>query len=358
VVTRRTTITWTAALAVAAAAGVSLVLGTPRFASSRTADPTAAERFLSRYLAADGRVVRSDQGGDTVSEGQAYAMLLTAASGDDARFRRVWNWTRTHLQRRDGLLSYRWRRGAIADRQPATDADLDAARALLIAGQRFNDPRLRRAGVRIGKAILARETMPSALGPVLVAGPWAAEQHTVNPSYFSPAAFQELARSTGDPRWSQLEFTSYQITDALTAAAPNVPPDWATVDTSGHAVPRDAPAGGAPRFGFEALRVPIRMAGAGTDYGRGLAARIWHFFSALPPATIAPTYRLDGQPAQQGQHAAMLAAAAASGAAAGEVVRGQELMDRASAVDLSAPTYYGAAWLALSQMEIARGASR
>jgi endoglucanase len=123
-------------------------------------------------------------------------------------------------------------------------------------------------------------------------------------------------------------------------------------------VPRRAPAGAAPRFGFEALRIPIRMAGAGTDYGRGLAARIWHFFSALQPTTIASVYRLDGQPAQEGQHAAMLAAAAASAAAAGEVAREQELMERASAVDLSAPTYYGAAWLALSQMDIARGASR
>jgi endoglucanase len=347
-----------AALAVAAGAGVGLVLGTPRSASSRDGEPTAAERFLSRYVAADGRVVRWDQGGDTVSEGQAYAMLLTAASGDRARFRRVWGWTRVHLQRRDGLLSYRWRRGAILDPQPAADADLDAAHALLIAGRRFSDPRLRRAGVRIGKSILARETMPAALGPVLVAGPWAAAERTVNPSYFSPAAFQELARSTGDRRWSRLEFTSYRITDDLTADPPNVPPDWATVDASGHAVPHDAPAGEAPRFGFEALRVPIRMAGAGTDYGRGLAARIWHFFSALQPTTIAPAYRLDGQPAQEGQHAAMLAAAAASGAAAGEVAREQEFMERASAVDLSAPTYYGAAWLALSQMDIARGTSR
>jgi hypothetical protein len=100
------------------------------------------------------------------------------------------------------------------------------------------------------------------------------------------------------------------------------------------------------------------MAGAGTDYGRGLAARIWHFFSALVPTTIAPTYWLNGQLAQQGQHAARLAAAAASGAAAGELAREQELMERASAVDRSAPTYYGAAWLALSPMDIARGVSR
>jgi endoglucanase len=284
-------------------------------------------------------------------------MLLTAASGDHHRFRLVWKWTRTHVQRPDGLLAYRWRSGAVVDTQPAADADLDAAHALVVAGRRFGDPGLRRAGVRIGRSILARETMPSALGPVLVAGLWAAGPRTVNPSYFSPAAFQELARTTGDPRWAQLEFSSYRIVDQLTAAPPDVPPDWATVDTSGNAFPRSAPSGDGPRFGFEALRVPIRMAGSRTDYGRGLAARMWHFFSALQPETIAPVYGLDGQPATGGQHAAMLAAAAASGAAAGDVAREQSLMAQAAAVDLAAPTYYGSAWLALAQMELTRGAS-
>jgi endoglucanase len=180
----------------------------------------------------------------------------------------------------------------------------------------------------------------------------------VNPSYFSPAAFQELARETGDPRWGQLEFNGYRIVDQLTAAPPDVPPDWATVDASGNASPRRAPTGASPRFGFEALRVPIRMAGAGTDYGRGLAARIWHFFSALAPETIASAYGLDGRSVGAGQHAAMLAAAAASGAAAGDVAREQALLDRATAVDGAEPTYYGAAWLALAPLEIERGTSR
>jgi hypothetical protein len=53
----------------------------------------------------------------------------------------------------------------------------------------------------------------------------------------------------------------------------------------------------------------------------------------------------------------MLAAAAASAAAAGEVARQQSLMDRATAVDLAAPTYYGSAWLALTQLEIEGGSS-
>ena len=44
----------------------------------------ATERFLDAYVDPDGRVVRRDQGGDTVSEGQAYALLLATAVGDEA----------------------------------------------------------------------------------------------------------------------------------------------------------------------------------------------------------------------------------------------------------------------------------
>src|SRR5687768_9451710 len=73
------------------------------------AGATAAGRaFLDTYVEPDGRVVRRDEGGDTVSEGQAYALLIAVALGDRQRFEAVWSWTRDHLRRPDGLLSWRW----------------------------------------------------------------------------------------------------------------------------------------------------------------------------------------------------------------------------------------------------------
>jgi endoglucanase len=299
-------------------------------------------------------VVRRDQGGDVVSEGQSYAMLISEAVGDRDTFGRVWDWTRSHLQRKDGLLSSRWAGGAIADRQPAADADVDAAHALVLAGRRFGDPALTRAGKRIARAILARETVTTDLGPVLLAGPWAIRSRVLNPSYFSPAAFRALGRATKDSRWAYLEFTSYRIVDQLTANAPNLPPDWATVDARGSATPHAAPAGEAPRFGFEALRIPIRMAASGTPYGRGLAARTWHFFSAVQPDALDQLYTLGGRPLVNVQHAGMLAAGAAAGAAAGEGARGEGLRARAAVVDRAHQTYYGAAWLALGDLVVGR----
>src|SRR5262249_38780632 len=117
-----------------------------------------AETFMSRYVQPNGRVVRTDQGGDTVSEGQAYAMLRAVALDDSGRFRQVWGWTHDNLQLGDGLLAYRWADGHRASDQPATDADLDAARALVLGGKRFGSDAYTSAGERIGRAVLSNET--------------------------------------------------------------------------------------------------------------------------------------------------------------------------------------------------------
>src|SRR5919204_1585715 len=133
------------------------VLGSKGLASHPTLSEQAhdaAQSFLDEYVRPDGRVVRTDQGGDTVSEGQAYGMLLAVALDDRARFDRAWRWTRENLERDDGLLAYHWANGRIDSDAPATDADLDAARALVLAGKRFGSDEYTNAGERIGRAAL------------------------------------------------------------------------------------------------------------------------------------------------------------------------------------------------------------
>ena len=67
-------------------------------------------------------------------------MLIAAAAGDSQRFDQIWNWTKQNLRRDDGLISFKWRDGKIEDPEAASDADVDAARALLVASCRFNQP--------------------------------------------------------------------------------------------------------------------------------------------------------------------------------------------------------------------------
>lgn len=201
-----------------------------RGTTGRDADTVAAGRavdeFFRRYVADDGRVIRQDQGGDTVSEGQAYAMTMSAAVGDEEGFRRVWRWTADHLQRDDGLFAWRWHHGRIVSDEPATDADLWIAGALSIAATRFDDPSLAHQAREIGDAILRLETTEVAGRPVLVAGPWARHDGVVNPSYLTTVLMTPLWRM-GQHDWAAVAATSRQLLDDLTADAPHLAPDLA-----------------------------------------------------------------------------------------------------------------------------------
>jgi endo-1,4-beta-D-glucanase Y len=310
---------------------------------------SAIDRFFERYVDPDGRVVRRDQGGDTVSEGQAYALLLAVAQGNQSRFERVWAWTKQNLQRPDGLLSWKWSKGRVIDPSPATDADLDAARALLMGSRRFQAAHLRDEAVRIGAAVLSNETVDVDGTLVLVAGPWAVEKRVVNPSYVSPCAYAELEEATGDGRWGRLRESSYRMIDDLTADN-RLPPDWARVDDAG-AHPTGPPdqASKEPQYGLDAARVPFRLAEDCNDRGPQLAARLWPKLRSLHGQGAATAYGLDGAVREGQEHPRGLVAAAAAAQAAGNDNEADQLLRRAREVDARGPSYYGSAWLALAE---------
>ncbi|TML97918.1 MAG: glycoside hydrolase [Actinobacteria bacterium] len=309
----------------------------------------AGRAFLERYTAPDGRVRRLDQGDDTVSEGQAYGLLVAAALDDTGRFDAIWGWTRRHLRRSDGLLASHWQRGRVVDPQAATDADLDAARALLVAGCRRARPDLRRAGVALGRAILRRETARRGGRLVLAAGPWATGQPvTVNPSYLAPATLEALGEMSGDGAFERAAADGRAL---VAAVARPLPPDWATVDAGGLVRPSGPPGVDAPaQYSFDAPRALVRLAEDRRQAGRRLAARAWPVFRGRAPGRLVVERGLDGAPAGSSQHPVALVAAAAAAAAAGDTAAMRRLLDAAQALDRRHPTYYGAAWVALGRL--------
>ncbi|HET7488644.1 MAG TPA: glycosyl hydrolase family 8 [Acidimicrobiales bacterium] len=327
-------------------------------ATLSTAHPSGAASaavadFFARYVDGDGRVVRRDQGGDTVSEGQAYAMLLAVAVGDRARFERVWGWAAANLQRPDGLLSWRWAEGRVADPSPAADADLDAARALVRAGSRFDAPALGAAGRRVATAVLDHETVTAGGRRVLVAGPWAVDRRVVNPSYVSPCTYAELGEATGDGRWGALAAGDEAVLGGLLATG--LPPDWAVVGDDGKARPAASPAGtGEGRYGFDAARVPFRLA-EGCGEGPALARRLWVRLAPLDGQGGAMAYALDGRRLVAGEHPVGLVGAAAAAEAAGQGEVARRLLARAADLDRRQPTYYGAAWVAFGRVLLEDG---
>lgn len=345
-----------ALLTVAAAVVFALPVDGGRLALPPASGPgdDLIERFFARYVSADGRVIRRDQGGDTVGEGQAYAMLMAVARGDRAGFESTWSWARDHLRRDDGLLAHRWAEGQVVDADAASDADLDAAHALILAASRFDTPAYRREGLEIATAILENETVRVGEQLVLVAGTWAKGSRPVqiNPSYFSPRAFVVLAEASGDRRWTELRRSSTALIDRMTAAWPSLAPDWAQLGPDAAVRPDAAPPDEeqSPRFGFDAVRVPLRWAWACDERERRLAARPWNFLDGETRGGIAPEYGLDGKPLAPGTHPASTVAGAAAAHAAGEARAAARLLDRAAADDRRWPSYYGSALVALGHL--------
>jgi endo-1,4-beta-D-glucanase Y len=311
----------------------------------------AARRFLDRYVMSDGRVQRLDQGGDTVGEGQAYGMLLAAAVGDSHRFDAIWGWTKANLRRHDELISFLWRDGHVQDPQAASDADVDASRALLVAACRFKRPALRQEALTLGRAIMHVETASFQGAPVLTAGPWAVKKPvTLNPSYFSPATFAALAAASGDGRWGSLASSSRSVTGMLMQGSSRLPPDWARLE-GGKPVPIGSPDNprGAPRFSFDAVRTLVRFAEDPDPAGRRIAARAWPVFDGQDPAKLPVEHDLTGKANGGTLHPVVLVAAAGAADAAGQTAARDRLLKAADRLDKRSPTYYGAAWVALGR---------
>ena len=322
-------------------------------ATRPTASPStkaAAERFLNRYVTSDGRVIRHDQGGDIVSEGQAYALLIAEIADRPALVRTIWSWTHAHLGRPDGLFaSHANGTGHVQDPQSATDADTLISYALL----RYSGPdedTLHNSGRRIANAVLTHEAVSLQHGTSLpVAGPWATSTTPpiVNPSYLMPGIFTALANLTGDDRWNQTATASVDMIGRLTDDATHLPPDWAEL-ANGGLHPIANPGGGAGvQYGFDAARLPIWFATACTSEAQELAANWWRRVLGTDGRAGPQALTLDGTTINPAPSPVFLMAGAAAAKAAGEDGAARALRGKATTLAMQDPTYYGDAWVVL-----------
>ncbi len=214
--------------------------------------------------------------GDTVSEGQAYAMLRAVWMKDKIYFDHVYRWSETHLSRQsrfgDPLLAWHWKDGNVTDPMPASDADLDYAFSLMLAEKQWpgNHPSdLKSYGSQarqVLEAILKLETFHLPSGRLYLS-PWILDpvsltQFPQNPSYYSPAYFRMFQKWTGDSRWSELVDTTYVLLSEFQASGkfghPNgLVPDWCQIDLEGKI---SAFPGKSYQFGWDAVRMPFRIA--------------------------------------------------------------------------------------------------
>ncbi len=235
--------------------------------------------YRRHFITPSGRVVIPDRSGESISEGQAYALLRAVWAGDRDTFRQVYAWTYKNLSRGagpgDALLSWRWGRNqdgswGVLDRNTATDGNLDYALALALAAARGWQPGPELPDCaeetrRVLAGILALETVRLPGGELLLApGNWHEEKppYLVNPSYFSPAAYQIFTKIYPNPDWLRLRDSTYVLLGQLAQGlgpqkGVGLFPDWCQIDGRGDAGP--AP-GQDTHFGWEAMRLPWRLA--------------------------------------------------------------------------------------------------
>ena len=265
------------------AGGLASALAGPP-AAAATADWA---RFKELYLAPDGRVIDTGNGGISHSEGQGYGLLFAVAWDDPASFERILGWTSRTLRRpTDALHAWRYVPGApqpVADLNNATDGDILIAYALSLAARRWGEPDRAAAAAAIARDILRLTVRPMGARLLLLPGANGFERQdeaVVNPSYYIFPALAELADRAPSPLWAPLVADGTALIDDGRFGRWRLPPDWLSIARPGGAL---APAAAwPPRFSYDAIRVPLNLAWGNLPVPAA-AADFLAFWSDFPP---------------------------------------------------------------------------
>jgi endoglucanase len=233
--------------------------------------PNATEwaLFRERFITPGGRTVDTGNGGASHSEGQGWALLMAEAHDDRATFDRVLSWTRRELKRPyDSLHAWRWMPGrpvAIEDGNNATDGDIFIAWALTRAARRWNRPELEELSAAL-RADLVRLCVREVAGRTVLlpaaSGFERRDQVVVNPSYYVFRAFADFGAIEGEGSpWTALHRDGLTMLQEARFGRWGLPADWLQLSRQGG---RPMPATGwAPRFSYDAMRVPLYLAWSG-----------------------------------------------------------------------------------------------
>ncbi len=267
------------------------------------------------------RVVEPRAGNRTVSEGQAYGMLLAASFREQSVFDSLWMYAADHLDA-NGLMH--WQTNGyqnITGYGAATDADVDIALALVMACQHVANG-VWSAG-QFDYCALASE-MITAIWETEVdhpgPGPFAGLDDNpgyelipgdlfyqkidypngiTNVSYFSPAHFRVFAEFTGNQGWYDVIDRNYEIARIVQAnSCAGFVSNWNSYE--GDVVYPGFYGNDSAAWGWDAARFAWRVAldrywFGSTEAGEALNP-IGSFFASVGVDNIRVEYNLDGTP--------------------------------------------------------------
>jgi endoglucanase len=224
--------------------------------------------YVQSFIQSDGRVIDHSASEISTSEGQAYAMLRAVWIGDRANFDRTFHWALNNLNsgiRADHLWAWKWGKDSqgkwgVMDKAFASDADQDAALALILASRVWNDQRYADQARAMLRDLWASGTVDAAGHRYLLAGDSLCKGTTcrINPSYYAPYAYRVFAGFDAANNWAGLIDTSYDLLHAVSRFADTrLPPDWAQLDTLTGAITPSSEKDSA--FSYDAFRVYWRI---------------------------------------------------------------------------------------------------
>jgi endoglucanase len=251
----------------------------------------------------------------TVSEGIGYGMLLTVAHNEQPAFDGLWNYYKKGSQS-NGLLNW-LRYGCDAHRDTkygqypdgaATDADLDAAMALIMAkcrwGTSTNGTDYTAAATSLLGAIKGNETGTDNGRAYLQPGDstWFEGMGggCVNPSYFAPAYYRAFAKFLSNQAdkdfWNKLATDTYPILSAGANSSTGLVKNW--VSNSGGTAACASSYNNPEDFGSDAARTPWRIATDyvwwGTPSAKTFVDKITTWVKGKGIANIGLWYKVDG----------------------------------------------------------------
>jgi endoglucanase len=234
--------------ALQAGAGAALLASLPTARAQQAAAPAgrlawpAWDAFRAQFINEGGRVVSDDDGGgQTYSEGQAYALFFALVANDRPMFDKLLRWTENNLCAGDmtaRLPAWLWGKRpdgtwGVIDSNAASDADLWIAYALGEAGRLWNERSYRALSALLAARVLREETADiPGLGPTLLPAPKGFVQANgrwrLNPSYLPMHLMHWLAASDLDPQWKPLVDSSLKV---IRGSSPKgFTPDWTVYD--------------------------------------------------------------------------------------------------------------------------------
>ena len=295
-------------------------------------DLSGWREFKAAHLSADGRIIDHGNGGISHSEGQGYGLLIAEAANDRAAFDTIYAWTETNLARVDDAL-FSWRYAPsdpvpVRDPNNATDGDILIAWALMRAGNRWRDKHLLNRSAEIRSAIAKHCVRRAGNRTVLLPGAAGydhTDRTTVNMAYYIWPALDLFRQAGPAPVWADVIRDGERLLDEARFGPMALPTDWTDIAPDGKVTTAaDKP----PRFGFDAIRIPLYLMLGRRTARAANVARYWQ--SCLDEAKPIPAW-VDVATGEVAPYPL---------SAGGYAIAARLLKTKAPALQMSPPDYY------------------